>query len=341
MQPYCFTEGTFTNFGDDLNRWLWPRLMPDLMEEDGTLFCGIGTILGRGLPAAKRYIVFSSGVGYGPPPEGFGGPAWNVVCVRGPLTTRVLGLNRSKAVADGALLLSSLPEYQPLPESERSGVIFMPHYDVLKAGDWPEICRRAGVEFVDPHTSSEEVLARIRSAKLVVADAMHAAIVADTFRVPWVPVVTSNRINAFKWLDWTLTLGIPYRPLMLPSPTLLESVRNNTLGLYGHRYFFTDMTEEAAISDFRKSRALKEHPLWNPYARWARRLTYFAPKRVLDALAFSSTVLSDTSRRADEVAAALKAAATSTSYLSDEKRFYGTVDELLNRLEEVKTLANR
>jgi succinoglycan biosynthesis protein ExoV len=342
MQVFCFTEGATTNFGDDLNRWLWPRLLPGLVGRDNfTLFCGIGTILGRGLPAARRHVVFSSGVGYGPPPEGFGGDDWDVVCVRGPLTARVLGLPSSKAVADGALLLGSLPEYQPLPESERAGTIFMPHYDVLGSGDWPEICRRAGVEFVSPHLPSEEVLQRIRSAKLVLADAMHAAIVADVFRVPWIPLMTSDRINTFKWLDWTLSLDLPYKPLPIPSPTILESVRNRTLGLRGHRYSLKDATEEAAMRDFMRSRKLKEHRLWEPYSYWARRLTHSVPQRILELPIFSAGLRDDTSKRLDRVAAAMRTAAQSASYLSEEKRFYGRVNELVEKLEEVKALPKR
>jgi succinoglycan biosynthesis protein ExoV len=342
MRPYYFTEGSSTNFGDDINRWLWARLLPEMTwEDDGTLFCGIGTILGRGLPLAERYIVFSSGVGYGPPTEGFGGPNWDVICVRGPLTARALGLPSAAGVADGSLLLGSLPDFQPLPESERSGVVFMPHYDVLDAGDWPEICRLAGVKFINPHTPSEAVLEQLRSAKLVLADAMHAAIVADVLRVPWVPVTTSRRSNTFKWLDWTLSLGLPYRPLSLPSPTLLEGFRNQALGLYGHRYSFTEMTPEAAISDFMGSRVLKEHLLWEPYARVARRMTYFAPARVLGAPVFSAVLRSDTSRRAEACAEALRSAARSTSYLSDENRFYSKVEQLQEKLEEVKQIARR
>jgi len=46
----------------------------------------------------------------------------------------------------------------------------------------------AGVTFLDPFEDSEKMVQRIRRAKLVIADAMHAAIVADALRVrgfPW------------------------------------------------------------------------------------------------------------------------------------------------------------
>jgi hypothetical protein len=44
---------------------------------------------------------------------------------------------------------------------------------------------------------------------------MHGAIIADTFRVPWVPISTRPSINTFKWLDWSESMGLEYRPTNL------------------------------------------------------------------------------------------------------------------------------
>jgi hypothetical protein len=50
------------NFGDDLNPWLWSKLIPDLLDDDGrTLFVGIGTILRREIPRGPGKVVFGSG----------------------------------------------------------------------------------------------------------------------------------------------------------------------------------------------------------------------------------------------------------------------------------------
>ncbi len=340
MRPFCFIAETGTNFGDDLNRWLWPRLLPEAMSgpDDGVLFLGIGTVIGPGLPDATHYVVFSSGAGYGPPPKSFGGPSWTLVCVRGPLTARVLGLAPELASSDGALLLSTLPEYSPLPESERAGVVFMPHHENLDIGDWPEICRRAGVEFLSPLLPSEEVLARIRRARLVLADAMHAAIVADTLRVPWVPVAVSNRINTFKWLDWTMGLDLPYRPVLIPAPTRVEALRDRMRGLYGQRHLLDEQSEQAAIRDFKRNKALKEHPLWASYARFVRKFAYFAPGKVLRMPAFAASVAADTARRTEFCAAALRNAAGSTAHLSDDAKFSAKVSQLVEKLEDVRRL---
>ena len=78
------------NFGDALNPWLFPRLLPGRFDDDGdTCFLGIGTILGHAYPADRRKLVFSSGYvadaddSYGPRPTL--DATWEVVCVRGPL----------------------------------------------------------------------------------------------------------------------------------------------------------------------------------------------------------------------------------------------------------------
>ena len=336
MQPYCFvSDDHLTNFGDDLNRWIWKRFLPEEMwEDDGILFCGIGTVIGRGLPPARRYITFSSGTGYGRPPKDFA-TKWTVICVRGPLSARVLNLPASKAICDGACLLSQLREFSPLPESERSGVVFMPHFEMVPETDWPEICRRAGVEFLDPHLPSERVVDRIRRAKLVLADAMHAAIVADSVRVPWVPLVTSKRINSFKWMDWTLSLDLPYRPLTLPSPTLVESIRSHTLRACGMDFSIPEKTEAAALAHYEQNRRLKEHPHWESRRIRNKRLGYWGPSRLLSQPLFASVIAKDTEARLDRCANALHAAANSTSYLSKEKILRSRAAQLQESLQEV------
>src|SRR3546814_2815542 len=90
----------------------------------------------------------------------------------------------------------------------------------MEEGPWERACELAGVELVDPRQCAHRVIERIRTSRLVIADSMHAAIIADTMRVPWVPVASSRRINSFKLLDWTLSLDLPYEPVALPSITL-------------------------------------------------------------------------------------------------------------------------
>ena len=43
------------NFGDAMNVWLWPRLLPSNLDaDDSTLFVGIGTLLNHRVPVAPH-----------------------------------------------------------------------------------------------------------------------------------------------------------------------------------------------------------------------------------------------------------------------------------------------
>jgi len=335
MRLFYFKEGELSNFGDDINRWLWEELLPGYWSsQDEITFAGIGTIISRSImPTATKWVVFSSGAGYAPPPADFGGPRWNVLAVRGPLTCRLLGLPPEKGVIDGAALLSTLKRFAPLPESERKGIVFMPHYESLRVGEWREVCRRSGFEFLDPHVDSNQVVERIRSAKLVLADAMHAAIVADSLRVPWIPLVSSPQINSLKWLDWTLSVDVPYKPLTLPPSSPSEVLRNKVLGWYGERFNISDPSPEKAIQHFESSRRAKEARWWKFYSTWCRRFCYTMPGRTIRSKPFAKWERHAKSDLMDRAAEALFAAAERTSYLSSDKVFANQTEKLMSRLQ--------
>lgn len=63
MNLYYYQDSV-GNFGDDLNVWLWPKLLPGLFDQDdGLLFVGIGSFLRYKVPVSPFKIVFGSGVG--------------------------------------------------------------------------------------------------------------------------------------------------------------------------------------------------------------------------------------------------------------------------------------
>ncbi len=322
------------NFGDDLNEWLWDSLLPGCWEanDDDALMSAIGTLIGPAMPDARRWVVFSSGAGYGPPPADLHSSRWRISCVRGPLTARVLGLDPGLAVTDGASLIGALPEYAPVPESERHGVVFMPHHQALKAGDWQAVAERAGVTFLDPRDDSRATLQRIRRARLVIADAMHAAIAADAMRVPWVPVTTSVEISTFKWLDWTMSLGLPYDPIALPSSSALEAARQAMLPLFGRQFTLAERTEDAALEHYRRDRRMKSQALW-PLRRNIGHGAYNRLVRpAITMAATSAWRRAEDKRRQDDAAAALMAAARQEGFLSEDRIDAARRDELMERL---------
>lgn len=210
---YCHVRGG--NFGDDLNFWLWPRLLPGFFDEDGSVgFYGIGTLLHDRLPRGQIKVVFGSGAGYRRAPRL--DATWRIYCLRGPLTARALGVDEKLAITDPASLLAG----EVANRREKTvPVSFMPHYSTARAADWRAICARAGIAYIAPDGPVEEVIAAIGQTRLLVAEALHGAVAADALRVPWLPVRLSHRLLGFKWLDWCLSLGLEYAPADLPAVT--------------------------------------------------------------------------------------------------------------------------
>jgi succinoglycan biosynthesis protein ExoV len=201
------------NFGDNLNPWLWEKLLPGVLDDDPTTaFVGIGTLFNNTLPDrtrhARKRAVFGTGVGYAK-----GVPAvdesYKIYCLRGPLSTRALGLSDELAVTDGAALLRRLVKPS---DRKRYKFAFMPHYELAGEG-WKSVCEEVGFGYIDPRWTTEAVITAIGQTEVVLAEAMHGAIVADALRVPWVPVVTSPTILSFKWQDWCASIGVEYQPV--------------------------------------------------------------------------------------------------------------------------------
>lgn len=197
MKLYYFKDDE-GNFGDDLNPWLWQQLFPDFFNDsDENLFVGVGTLLNHRIPAAPAVTVFGSGHGYGELPKT--NPNWTFYCVRGPLTAKALGLNENLAITDPASLIAQF--YTP-PVIKQHKVSFMPHCDSARLGDWEKVCQHAGINYLDPRKPYLEVFDGIRQSELLLTEAMHGAILADSFRVPWIPVKAYSHISEYKWQDW-------------------------------------------------------------------------------------------------------------------------------------------
>ncbi len=206
-----------------MNSWLWAELIPELLaEEDDIRLIGIGSLLARDLDLViGRKVIFGTGSGYSNPPLPDQAAAWDVRCVRGPLTARLLGLDSRKAITDAAWLINRIPRFAKVPDV-KSGIVFVPHWSSAAYGAWDEVCTKAGVTYIDPHLDCETVFGAIANAELVIAESLHAAIIADYYRTPWIPVASPGRILTFKWLDWCGSLGLSYQPYILPPSDYID-----------------------------------------------------------------------------------------------------------------------
>ncbi len=200
------------NFGDALNPWLWSRLAPEVCDPNpAKRFLAIGTILSRNVPADPVKVVFGSGN------SGISVPVldgkWFIYCVRGPLTAVKLKLDPKLALTDPAILVRRVP--LP-PQRKIHRVSFMPHHQSAFEADWSKLCARIGMHCIDPRGGVEKVLAELQQTELLVAEAMHGAIVADALRVPWIPVRLYGHFMEFKWRDWTESVELPLELASIP-----------------------------------------------------------------------------------------------------------------------------
>jgi succinoglycan biosynthesis protein ExoV len=337
------------NFGDDLNAWLWPELLPGLWDDDdGITFVGVGTILNRLVPQTRLKIVLGSGVGYSPLPQNLHDGSWSVLGIRGPLSARAAGLPAKTVVTDGAILLGTIDGLVK-PDGARTGeVVFVPHVSSTETGAWEQICDRLGITFIDPRWDFHRVFAMIGNARLVLTEAMHGAIVADTLRVPFVPLVTSREISSFKWMDWTLSMGLPYRPIRLPASSLLDVARDQLVTLMGHGHlnpavFSTSPAANDSIADellrhLGQTSKREESAGWrrvndNTKRLW-RRIVKPATERA------SKGVLRGLDQRLlDKATEAMRKAMQAPSYLSDDSTYESKRAELMDKVEMTRRLA--
>lgn len=219
MDIYCYTppEG-YPNFGDELNRWMWPQLLPQVkVNAPDTFMLGIGTILNSRIEQTasryKRVVVFGSGHGYGDPPRAI--KDWRIFCVRGPRTAKALGLDMNVAVTDPGALVAKLVSGRGPASSGKIG--YMPHFRWGHPTAWSGACKDSEILLIDPRRKIETIIEQMLSVKVLITEAMHGAIVSDCLRIPWVPVVSHPNISVSKWQDWTDSLDLKYSPRTLTS----------------------------------------------------------------------------------------------------------------------------
>ena len=207
------------NVGDDLNPWLWPKLLGDILgESDECYFLGIGTILTKDrinnqLKNAKEIVIFSSGT-WGQDSCPVLTENCKVYGVRGPSTARYLGLDDSFIIGDGAYSLTQV-DY-PKAEKIEGRVGFIPHHKSEDYLDWKPICESIGLEFISTRQPVEDFLIAIQQCESVISEAMHGAIISDALRIPWKAVSYSPLFDHEKWCDFSESMNINLEIYSLP-----------------------------------------------------------------------------------------------------------------------------
>jgi succinoglycan biosynthesis protein ExoV len=235
-------QGTSSNFGDELNTILWPRLLPDFFDGNpAARFLGIGSVLDQ--RHSSQPIKLVAGSGYG----GYEGKPcldenWIIHWVRGPRTAATLGLPATLALGDPAALV---PTALDIPAADGHNIGFMPHFESAGWGAWQQAADQAGMRLIDPRAPPLATLQAIRGCKLLLSEALHGVIVADALRVPWIAMRPLARIHWPKWSDWADTMDLHPRFHVLPASTLLEWTGTSRLRSFHAARVWLDRRENA------------------------------------------------------------------------------------------------
>lgn len=196
------------NFGDDLNPWLWEKIFGDFSEyQECVDFYGIGSILDSRFESENRKIIFGSGIR-----DFLFNPQLNentdVRFVRGPISAKVFG--NCNYITDAAYCLGLLERKKA---KKKYSLAYMPYFRHVPFFNWGLFEKYSGIKVIIPTNSVEQVLQEIDESEQLLTSAMHGAIVADIYRVPWMRVKLSSMgsessiVSELKWCDWYKSLN--------------------------------------------------------------------------------------------------------------------------------------
>ena len=141
--------------------------------------------------------------------------------LRGPISSLFLTNSLSNFISDGAYSLAKTKEYDTIINTTKKihDVSFMPYLRTNQLIDWEKICKNAGVNYISPHPTDgiENKLIEIASSKKIITEAMHGAILADIFRIPWTKLqfvsdlFETGSVNETKWQDWSRSIKTSYK----------------------------------------------------------------------------------------------------------------------------------
>jgi succinoglycan biosynthesis protein ExoV len=194
-----------SNYGDDLNYYLWPKVLDPTMTSilPDALFLGIGSMLGQQMPPASHYVVFGSGAGYQGNPV-FSTPV-KTYFVRGPHTGKVMD---AKHITDPAILMGRFHAKSLDPAYQCS---FMPRWNSMGSVLTADV-EAAGFHLIDPTGTVEKVTDEIANTALLLTEALHGAVVADSLGIPWICIRAQDG-HDFKWYDWTASMNMVWNPI--------------------------------------------------------------------------------------------------------------------------------
>lgn len=175
--------------------------------------------------STNRVVVFTSGYApympstYGEVPN-FDCPEFDFRSIRGPITEQFLP-QKTQAIphGDGGLLVSNF-----IPGAKvQKGVGLMPHLSTeLRFPRIKCLCEELNIKYISPRVEGDVGARMISGLDFLITEAMHGAIVADSYGVPRINITFSKGINLYKWEDYHYGVGLSKPVFFHIRPTMFE-----------------------------------------------------------------------------------------------------------------------
>lgn len=218
MKAYYWKPADGLNLGDWLTALLVDQLAGSVSEPKAGEPCLIacGSILHgqhlTGIPASCIHV-WGSGLGDAAsiPPE----LPLTFHAVRGPITRRNLFLPPATPIGDPGLLVPEVLDLTADLKKHGDEVLYVSHVSE-RTPAVPHLADAAVSAWVPSADWALKTIGRISQAHFVLAESLHAAILAQAYGVPWAPF--SHRWTKLKglgyghflkWADWLASLTLP------------------------------------------------------------------------------------------------------------------------------------
>ncbi len=227
------------NFGDDLNPAFFQEICPNFKKIRGNKLIGIGTLLNNSISNLNNSIVFGSGYGQGRPVD-LSKTKLNILGVRGPISAMSIRHPPDSAIVigDPALILPKLPAFNNGISATNKKKIIALHHRTAEFWDFQN-SSNSDFYYLDPagHTLNTYI-ETIKQADFVLAESLHAAIIATAYGIPFIRTNLLGKVDETKWLDYYLSVNINNLPIAAPLPIPSQNpLRRVALGLTSRKIF--------------------------------------------------------------------------------------------------------
>jgi hypothetical protein len=215
MKLLDWVPGRSINFGEKINLKVAEYFFKDYLidfhsnKKDDLIFSMVHSngLDESWIKSGTKNVYFGCGLGYNITNDinQFKKNIEKIFFVRGPLTASFLDC---EYVTDPAILFIKTNYYKERVNSENDKVMFTCHNSLIRDISLIQNILNTDFHVVSISDPMEEIIEKMTNTKLLISSALHAIIIADLMRIPWIPINYQTLNCWIKFKDYAYSLGI-------------------------------------------------------------------------------------------------------------------------------------